>query len=67
MTDAVDILNEQIAKRDARIAELGAALRQAREDMEGWAAYVSDYFTEKHDLASDLAAIDAALTTEPQP
>jgi hypothetical protein len=39
-----------------------AALTRAKSDMEGWQAYVSDYFKDKHDAADDLAAIDQALT-----
>jgi uncharacterized protein YigA (DUF484 family) len=46
---------------EARVRVLTEALRRAREDMEGWAEYASEYFREKHDLAGDLAAIDAAL------
>jgi predicted nucleic acid-binding Zn-ribbon protein len=45
----------------ARVRALESALRRAREDMEGWAEYASEYFREKHDLAGDLDAIDAAL------
>ena len=37
------------------------ALKRARQDMEDWAAYATDYFKEKWDLAADLAAIDAVL------
>jgi hypothetical protein len=48
---------------EARVRELESALRRARDDMDGWAAYASEYFHEKHDLAGDLAAIDAALDT----
>lgn len=42
--------------------ELAAALREAKVNMESWAAYAMEYFQEKHDLASDLAACDEALT-----
>ena len=45
-----------------RIARLEEALRQARDDMQGWGAYASGYFQEKWGLEADLAAIDAALT-----
>lgn len=38
-----------------------AALIAARSDMEGWAAYADEYFREKHNLAADLARIDAVL------
>ena len=45
----------------ARVQLLAKALREAREDMEGWQAYASEYFRDKHDAAADLAKIDAAL------
>ena len=45
----------------AEVERKDAALREARENMEAWAAYASDYFKEKHDLEGDLAKIDAAL------
>jgi len=38
-----------------------AALRDAREMVEDWGAYASDYFRGKHDLAGDLAKLDAAI------
>jgi hypothetical protein len=41
--------------------DLAAALAEAREDMAGWGAYASDYFTEKWNLAGDLAKCDAVL------
>lgn len=48
-----------LAEDDSR--RLRDALRQAREDLESWGAYASDYFKEKWDLAGDLARIDAEL------
>ena len=45
----------------ARIAQLEAALKDARVSVEGWADYASDYIKEKWDLKGDLARIDAAL------
>lgn len=56
-----DPLTERAALR-ARVEELTAGLIDARESIEAWGAYVSDYFKEKHDFADDLARIDAALT-----
>ena len=53
--DAVDILNAQIAKRDARIAELEAALRAVRADRPS--AHSDEVWR----------VIVAALGTEPQP
>ena len=52
-----DLLAAVIAERD----ELRAALRRARDDMEGWGAYADSHFREKWDLAGDLKAIDDAL------
>jgi chromosome segregation ATPase len=43
-------------------AELVEGLREARDDVEAWAGYATDYFKEKHDLAGDLARIDALLS-----
>ena len=47
----------------AQIAAKDAALREARAMVEDWGGYAAGYFQEKHDLAGDLARIDAALTT----
>lgn len=41
--------------------ELLEALRWAREDVEHWGAYASEYFQEKWDLAGDLARIDGTI------
>jgi hypothetical protein len=41
--------------------ELVAALKDAREEIEAWAAYAGTYFQEKHDLAGVLAEFDAIL------
>ena len=46
---------------EARAERLAEALREARDAIEDWAGYASDYFREKHDLAGDLAKIDALL------
>jgi hypothetical protein len=56
-------LSPASGEKDERIAELETALRVARENVVEWAGYASDYFREKHDLAGDLQAIDAALTS----
>ena len=50
-----------LSAKDAELAKAREALRRARADMEGWAAYADEYFREKHDLAGDLAVIDEAL------
>lgn len=49
---------ELIRQRD----ELLAALKEARELVDGWGAYASNYMQEKHDLAGDLERLDAAIT-----
>jgi len=45
----------------ARVARLRGALRESRIMVASWGAYANDYFKDKHDLAGDLAEIDAAL------
>lgn len=49
---------ELIQQRD----ELLVALKDARELVDGWGAYASNYMQEKHDLAGDLDRLDAAIT-----
>lgn len=51
---------------DRWVALLVETLAAARSDMEGWAAYASDYFTAKHNLAGDLASVDAVLKMVPK-
>ena len=51
---------------DKWVALLVETLAAARSDMEVWAAYASDYFTAKHNLAGDLASIDAVLKMVPK-
>ena len=52
---------QMLADLVAEVQRLRAALVQARIDLYDWAQYAGDYFIKKHDLAGDLAAIDAAL------
>ncbi len=52
----------RVAAEDAEkwliaLTKAAADLDEAREDVEGWAAYAGEYFREKHDLAGDLARI----------
>ncbi len=61
-------LEAQVAERDAEIARLRVladwlitALTEARDDVDCWAAYASEYLREKHDLAGDLARIDGQI------
>lgn len=49
----------------AEVTRLVQALRDAREMVDEWAAYASDYFQEKWDLAGDLAKLDAVLADYP--
>ena len=49
---------ELIRQRD----ELLAALKDARELVDDWGAYASNYMQEKHDLAGDLDRLDAAIS-----
>lgn len=59
-----DTIRALLGERDALAAEnarLREALREARDAIEDWAGYASDYFREKHDLAGDLAKVDALL------
>lgn len=59
---AVKELRETDAIRAER-ERLRGALQDARECIEAWACYANEYFREKHDLAGDLARIDAALAS----
>jgi hypothetical protein len=43
------------------VLRLRAALIEARNSVESWAAYASPYFQEKHDLDGDLARLDAVI------
>lgn len=51
------------AGRDA----LTAALREARAMVETWASYAPEWATEKHNLAADLAQLDAVLELVERP
>ena len=51
---------------DKWVALLVETLAASRSDMEVWAAYASDYFTAKHNLAGDLASVDAVLKMVPK-
>jgi hypothetical protein len=56
-----ELLRQRLADAEQRAEQLSAALVRARDDMEGWGGYASDYFKEKWGLADDLAAIDEVL------
>ena len=43
------------------VAELKEALLDAREDIEHWSGYASEYFQDKHDLKGCLAKYDAII------
>ena len=48
---------ELIRQRD----ELLVALKYARELVDDWGAYASNYMQEKHDLAGDIERLDSAI------
>jgi hypothetical protein len=58
---SLEIAQDQIATLTAQRDELLAALRDAREMLVDWSAYASEYYKIKHDYASDLDRIDAAI------
>lgn len=39
------------------------ALEEAKEDINHWGSYASEYFQEKHDLQGDLERIDRHIET----
>lgn len=51
----------EIERMRRRAEQLEDALREAREMVEDWAGYASEYFQAKHDLQGDLAKLDAVL------
>jgi hypothetical protein len=54
----------ELALANRENAKLRSALREARDCIETWGAQADAYLQEKHDLAGDLAAIDAILGPE---
>ena len=44
-----------------------AALIEARDMVADWATYAGDYFQDKHDLAGDLAKLDAIIASHSAP
>lgn len=67
LLDTCDDSAARLTALEQENKRLREALVDARENLEHWGAYAGDYFIEKHDLAADLAAIDAALTHEDKP
>ncbi len=53
---------EDVASIAQERDELLAALKDARELVDGWGAYASNYMQEKHDLAGDIKRLSAAIT-----
>lgn len=43
------------------VTQLVEALEEARDLVDSWSAYASDYFKEKHNLARDLERLDAVI------
>jgi chromosome segregation ATPase len=72
---------ERFARQDATLEDAGRriinyiaerkrlreALAKARESVAAWGAYSSDYMQAQHELANDLAAIDAVLAETGEP
>lgn len=52
-----DIESDLTKQRD----ELLVALKDARELVDDWGAYASNYMQEKHDLAGDIERLDSAI------
>lgn len=51
----------RIADLEAQRDALLAALKDAADSIESWAAYASEYFQTKHDLRGDIARARAAI------
>jgi hypothetical protein len=54
-------LKAEVERMRGQVAELKAALREAADDMEDWAAYAAPEFRQKHDLNGDLRKARALL------
>lgn len=59
--DQRDAAQKRAEQAGADAAVLHAALVEARDSIESWAGYASEYFREKHDLAGELARLDAVI------
>ena len=57
LPEFVEYLKALKQQRDELLAEL----KNARELVEDWGAYASNYMQEKHDLAGDIDRLDAAI------
>lgn len=64
--DRVEVVRRYIEHLRADLAAARAALDDAIECVESWAAYADAYFQQKHDLAGDLARLRAALPSTPE-
>jgi hypothetical protein len=53
-----------IEQLEIQLAEAVKLLREAREDIEDWGAYASQYFQDKHDLKGCLATYDVFLSKQ---
>ena len=58
------IYHTEFEKLKKENEELRQGYKEAVQDIEGWAAYASDYFKEKHDLAGDLKVHRNILTKD---
>ena len=57
---------DEISRLRVQRDELLAALVDALTMVEDWSSYASDYFTEKYDLAGDIAKLNASITSATQ-
>ena len=51
----------QLAEARRDVGVLREALIEARDDLEAWGAYASDYFQQKHDLEGNISRINKVL------
>ena len=70
VTRYVRWLEAENARLRAQVEAAKTALAEAREQVEHWGSYASEYFQDKWDLPGDLALLDqaiAALSDEGKP
>ena len=57
---------DKSGRLEAKVDRLAEALQLARDLVEDWAVYASEYFQKKHNLEGDLALLDDALRDHEQ-
>ena len=62
--DRAETAEAALSSYKEEVERLRRVLAEARDDMQAWQSYASDYFRDKHDADGDLAKIDQALTKE---